>query len=127
MAAATVSVWDYTIFALLLVLSSIIGIYYGCKGKQKSSKDYLIAGGDMHWFPISLSLLATFFSAVGLMGVPSEVYTYGFNFIAHLIGFWTTMLLSANVFAPIFYHSRITSANEVSCYDKSFVVSKLDH
>ena len=81
--------------------------------KAKSAKEYLVAGGNMHWFPISLSLLATFFSAVGLMGIPSEVYTYGLTFLFHLIGFVTTMLIAANVYAPIFYRTKITSANEV--------------
>ena len=111
-----VTIWDYVVFGVMLLLSSIIGIYYGWKNKTKSAKDYLIAGGDMHWFPISLSLLATFFSAVGLMGIPSEVYTYGLTFLFHLIGFATTMIVAANVYAPIFYRTRITSANEV-CYN----------
>ena len=110
---ATVTTWDYVIFAVVLTLSSIIGIYYGCKMKTRSAKEYLIAGGNMHWFPISLSLVATYISAVGLMGIPSEVYTYGLTFLFHLIGFVTTMLIAANVYAPIFYRTKITSANEV--------------
>ena len=110
--------WDYVVFAVLLALSSVIGIYYGCKKKRRrTTKEYLIAGGDMHWFPISLSLMATFFSAVGMMGVPSEVYTYGFSFLFHLIGFLTMMVLAAKVYAPIFYATRITSANEVCFID----------
>ena len=111
--AQLATVWDYVVFAVILALSSIIGIYYGCKMKNKSAKDYLIAGGDMHWFPISLSLCATFFSAVGMLGVPSEVYTFGFSFIFHLIGFWLICIIAATVYAPIFYRSKITSANEV--------------
>eukprot|EP00795_Rhopilema_esculentum_P011646 gene11646-21891_t len=109
---AGLSVWDYVIFGVMLASSSIIGIYYGCKAKGRSTKEYLIAGGSMHWFPISMSLLASFFSAVGLMGIPAEVYTYGVSFIFRLIGFATSMILAANVYAPIFYKSRITSANE---------------
>eukprot|EP00795_Rhopilema_esculentum_P011647 gene11647-21892_t len=109
---AGLSVWDYVVFGVMLISSSIIGIYYGCKAKGRSTKEYLIAGGSMHWFPISMSLLASFFSAVGLMGIPAEVYTYGVSFIFHVIGFTTTMILAAHVYAPIFYKSRITSANE---------------
>ena len=109
----TVTVWDYIIFAVVLTLSSIIGIYYGCKMKAKSAREYLVAGGNMHWFPISLSLLATYFSAVGLMGIPAEVYTYGSAYLFRLLGFTTTMLIAAHIYAPIFYKSKITSANEV--------------
>jgi len=110
--SGTTTFLDYVVFAVLLAFSSAIGIYYGCKTKRRTTKDYLIAGGDMHWFPISLSLLASFFSAVGMLGIPSEVYTYGFGYLFHLIGMWTMMLLAAKVYAPIFYATRLTSANE---------------
>ena len=117
--AAGLSVWDYVVFGVMLASSSIIGIYYGCKAKKRSTKEYLIAGGSMHWFPISMSLLASYFSAVGLMGIPAEVYTYGVSFIFRLIGFATSMIIAAHVYAPIFCKSRITSANEV--FDLEFI------
>eukprot|EP00112_Aurelia_sp_Birch-Aquarium-sp1_P023617 Seg7099.1 transcript_id=Seg7099.1/GoldUCD/mRNA.D3Y31 product="Sodium-coupled monocarboxylate transporter 2" protein_id=Seg7099.1/GoldUCD/D3Y31 len=114
MVAAKLSVWDYIVFGVMLASSSVIGIYYGIKSRHKSTKEYLTAGGNMHWFPISLSIFASFFSAVGLMGVPAEVFTYGIQFYAHIIGFVLTMIISATIFAPVFYRNRITSANEVN-------------
>lgn len=114
MVAAKLSIWDYIVFGVMLASSSVIGIYYGIKSRHKSTKEYLTAGGNMHWFPISLSIFASFFSAVGLMGVPAEVFTYGIQFYAHIIGFVLTMIISATIFAPVFYRNRITSANEVN-------------
>lgn len=50
---------DYTIFCSMLVVSALIGIYYGCFGsKQKSTKDYLHGGKSMSVIPIAISLVA---------------------------------------------------------------------
>eukprot|EP00112_Aurelia_sp_Birch-Aquarium-sp1_P003761 Seg1422.13 transcript_id=Seg1422.13/GoldUCD/mRNA.D3Y31 product="Sodium-coupled monocarboxylate transporter 2" protein_id=Seg1422.13/GoldUCD/D3Y31 len=110
--AETLSVADYLVFALMLLLSSAIGIYYGWKGKQTSTKEYLTAGGSMHWMPISISLLASFVSAVALMGIPSEIYTYGIEYFITYLSFVAMLMLSAQVYAPIFYQTKVTSANE---------------
>jgi len=108
----SLSVWDYLVFVLMLILSSAIGIYYGYKGRQKSTKEYLTASGSMHWLPISVSLLASFLSAIALMGIPSEIYTYGIQYFITYLSFVAMLLLSAWIYAPIFYQTKVTSANE---------------
>ncbi len=111
----TISVWDFVIFGLMLAFSSAIGIYYGCKRKQRTTtREYLTASGKLHWAPISVSLLASFFSGVGLLGLPSEVYTYGIQHVINGLSFVLMMVLSAWIYAPIFYRTEVTSANEVS-------------
>eukprot|EP00112_Aurelia_sp_Birch-Aquarium-sp1_P018255 Seg4332.2 transcript_id=Seg4332.2/GoldUCD/mRNA.D3Y31 product="Sodium-coupled monocarboxylate transporter 2" protein_id=Seg4332.2/GoldUCD/D3Y31 len=112
MAAVSLSVWDYLVFGLMLLLSSSIGIYYGYKGKQTTTREYLIASGSMHWIPISISLIASFISAIALMGIPSEVYTYGIEYIVSFFGYVIILLLAAQIYAPIFYQTKVTSANE---------------
>ena len=111
--AKTLSVVDYLVFALMLLLSSAIGIYYGWKGKQTSTKEYLTAGGSMHWMPISISLLASFVSAIALLGIPSEIYTYGIEYFITYFSFVAMLMMSAGIYAPIFYQTKVTSANEV--------------
>ena len=50
---------DYLIVAIVLTLSAAIGFYYACTGdKQRTTKEYLLADGNMHWFPVGCSLLA---------------------------------------------------------------------
>ena len=112
--ATQFSVWDYVVFASMLLISSVIGIYYGCKGKQNSTKEYLTAGQSMHWIPICISLLVSWLSAVSLMGIPSEVYTYGVQYYVVIFSLPFIMAISATVYAPMFYELRLTSANEVS-------------
>jgi len=75
------SVADYCVFGATLLVSTLIGVYFAYGGKQSNTKTYLMAGRDMHWFPVFVSLLVSFLSAITLLGVPSEIYTYGVQFI----------------------------------------------
>lgn len=55
------SIADYSVFILLLVVSSLIGIYYGflAKRKQDSTAEYLFGGKQLTLFPISISLIVS--------------------------------------------------------------------
>lgn len=61
---------DYVVFALLLVFSLGIGIFYALRdrGQAKSTKDYLMAGKSMAVAPATLSFIASFMSAIMLLG-----------------------------------------------------------
>lgn len=50
---------DYLVFCLMLALSAVIGIYYGCFGKkQKTTGEYLMGSKKMSSFPVAMSLVA---------------------------------------------------------------------
>ena len=51
--------YDYTLFGIMLGVSALIGIYFGCFGtKQSSADEYLMGNKKMKVFPISVSLIA---------------------------------------------------------------------
>jgi sodium-coupled monocarboxylate transporter 8/12 len=57
------------------VISTVIGIFYALKDKRKkNTNDFLLGGQDMPLFPVALSLLASFLSAVSILGIPAEIY-----------------------------------------------------
>jgi len=70
---------DYVIFGLMLLISALIGVFFGFfrKKKTNTSQDVLLGGRNMGVFPSSLSLLASFMSGITILGNPSEVYNYG--------------------------------------------------
>ena len=107
------SVPDYLVFAATLMISSIIGIYFACGGKQTNTKEYLMAGRDMTWFPLFVSLLASYLSAITLLGVPSEIFTYGIQYVVLCISYVIIVLVSSTIFLPIFYKLQVISSNEV--------------
>lgn len=53
---------DYAIFVTMLVLSSLIGVYYGfvAKKKQNNTAEYLLGGKQMSCIPIAVSLIVTY-------------------------------------------------------------------
>ncbi|KAH3695821.1 hypothetical protein DPMN_083279 [Dreissena polymorpha] len=63
----------------------------------------------MHPIPVSLSLAATFLSALTLLGTPSEIYTNGTMFYWTVVGMLIATAGAAHVFVPIFYRLNYTS------------------
>ncbi|KAM9465861.1 solute carrier family 5 member 6 isoform 1-T2 [Clarias gariepinus] len=102
---------DFVIFALLLVASMAIGLYYALSGgRQKTTQEFLLADRSMRCLPLSLSLMASFQSAVAIVGTPAEIYTNGTQYwfigCAYILG----LLIPAHVFIPVFYRLHLTSA-----------------
>ncbi|XP_026518947.1 sodium-dependent multivitamin transporter-like, partial [Terrapene carolina triunguis] len=107
------TVADYTVFVLLLVLSSAIGLYYALSGgRQRTVQEFLLANRSMSFLPVALSLLATFQSAVAILGVPAEIYRFGTEYwflgCCYILG----LLIPAHVFIPVFYRLHLTSTYE---------------
>ncbi|XP_073940323.1 sodium-coupled monocarboxylate transporter 1 isoform X2 [Castor canadensis] len=106
-------VWDYVVFAGMLLISAAIGIYYAlARGGQQTSKDFLMGGRSMTAVPVALSLTASFMSAVTILGTPAEVYRFGAIFIIFSITYFLVVVISAEVFLPVFYRLGITSTYE---------------
>ncbi|XP_060790487.1 solute carrier family 5 member 6 isoform X2 [Neoarius graeffei] len=102
---------DFVLFALLLVASMAIGLYYALSGgRQRTTQEFLLADRSMRCLPLSLSLMASFQSAVAIVGTPAEIYTNGTQYwfigCAYILG----LLVPAHVFVPVFYRLHLTSA-----------------
>ena len=110
------TIWDYVIFGVMILASSAVGLYHGYqsnKKKQNSESDYLLAGRNMTWFPLFISLVASYLSAIALLGVPSEIYTYGGKYIFIMLSYPLFIVQCIFIYAPIFRRNKVTSANEV--------------
>jgi len=108
---------DYVIFAIILAIASFIGLYYGCTGnKQSSTNEFLLAGRSMSVLPVALSLLASFMSAILLLGGPAEIVVYGTQYWIICISYCFVIPIAAYVFIPIFYRLELTSVFEVTTH-----------
>uniref|UniRef100_A0A3Q3LC19 Sodium-dependent multivitamin transporter n=1 Tax=Mastacembelus armatus TaxID=205130 RepID=A0A3Q3LC19_9TELE len=104
---------DYVIFTVLLVASAGIGLFYAFSGgRQRTTQEFLMADRSMSCLPVSLSLLATFQSAVAILGAPSEVYTFGTQYWFLGCSYFLGLLIPAHVFIPVFYRLRLSSTYE---------------
>ncbi|XP_069351358.1 sodium-dependent multivitamin transporter [Eulemur rufifrons] len=110
---STFSVVDYVVFILLLVLSLAIGLYHAFRGWGRHTVGQLLmADRKMGCLPVALSLLATFQSAVAILGVPAEIYRFGTQYWFLGCSYFLGLLIPAHIFIPIFYRLHLTSAYE---------------
>lgn len=71
---------DYVVFALMLLVSAAVGVYYAWADRgQRSSSDFLTGGRRLTALPVSLSLTASFMSAITVLSNPAEVRVCIFN------------------------------------------------
>ncbi|XP_059261304.1 sodium-dependent multivitamin transporter isoform X1 [Mustela nigripes] len=110
---STFSLTDYVVFVLLLVFSLVIGLYHAFRGWGRHTVGQLLmADREMSCLPVALSLLATFQSAVAILGVPSEIYRFGTQYWFLGCCYFLGLLIPAHVFIPVFYRLHLTSAYE---------------
>ncbi|CAG0923888.1 unnamed protein product [Notodromas monacha] len=106
------SVADYAVFFGSLVAALAIGIWQAVKYRHESQKDMLVISSGMHLVPITLSLMATYQSAILILGTPAEIYANGSEWITAILGCIIGIPLASVVFVPIFYKLKLTSVNE---------------
>ena len=94
------------------MISAGIGVYHAVVSKQSTTREYLLANRKMLSLPVAMSLLASFMSGITILGVPSEIYTYGIQYgllvVSEILYFPTVAL----IFVPTLYELGLTSSYE---------------
>lgn len=110
---------DYTVFILMLSISAAIGIYYGFVHKsENTTAEYLHGGKRMRTLPIAISLVASQLSAVAIMAIPAESYSFGINWAFNVIAMIFIIPIINYVVIPVFYNNNISNCYEVCLYEK---------
>jgi Na+/pantothenate symporter len=95
-------------------MKASIGIYYNLSGgRQRTTNEYLLADKKMSVFPVSFSLMASFMSAITLLGVTAENYLFGTQFVAINLSYIIGTPIAAFIFLPVFYELKVTSVYQV--------------
>ncbi|XP_047112838.1 sodium-coupled monocarboxylate transporter 2-like [Schistocerca piceifrons] len=105
---------DYLLFALTLVISALIGVYFAFfDPKRQNTRDgYLMGGRTMGIFPISMSLIASYISGISLLAIPAEMYVYGTQYWVAVTSDILASLTMAFIYLPVFYQLKIVSSYE---------------
>ncbi|KAL0882297.1 hypothetical protein ABMA27_000817 [Loxostege sticticalis] len=113
MAEAVFGIWDYVIMAATMIASVLIGLYFRFSGgKQKTNEEYLLADRNMSILPVAVSLMASFMSAITLLGVSAENYYYGMQFVVINISYAIATPIASNLYLPVFFGLQKTSTYE---------------
>lgn len=109
------SVVDYIVFVLVILISASIGFAFGWHDrKKKSTKDFLLGGGDLSIFPVGISMLASFTSAIAILGFSSEMYLFGTMYWIVILSYPFTQGIAALIYLPIFHNLKLTTAYQVN-------------
>ncbi|GIY62583.1 putative sodium-dependent multivitamin transporter [Caerostris darwini] len=97
----------------MLSVSAMVGLYFRFTGgRQKTTNEFLMAGRNMHIGPVAFSLMATYMSAISVLGMPAETYMYGTQFVMWMIGMPLGGLVAAYGFLPVFFDMNVSTAYE---------------
>lgn len=130
---------DYAVFGFMLIVCLVIGLYFGYKDHNKNKAsgsagtvDYLLGGKNVQVFPgssckvqqstnsktnsfaVAMSLVASFVSAITLLGTSTEIYLYGTQYAYILAGPFLMGIFMHFVVIPVFYDLKVVSMFEVS-------------
>jgi len=96
-----------------LYASSTIGLGWFFSRRQKTTSEYFVGSGDMHWFLVGVSLFATLLSTISYLSVPGEVLGKGPVNLASLLALPLVFAVVGFVLLPVYMRYRVTSAYEL--------------
>ncbi|XP_043233659.1 sodium-coupled monocarboxylate transporter 2-like [Amphibalanus amphitrite] len=100
---------NFVVMALFVAATLAIGVFYGLRGQDAQG---LLISRDMRVAPVALSIMATFLSAILIVGTPSEVFYFGLEWYVCAVTFPLACIISAALFLPVFHRLGLTSVYE---------------
>ncbi len=109
--AGTLTILDYAVLSIYLFGTLGLGLAIG--RRIKTGKDFFLAGRNLPWWAIGMSLVATDIGGTDIIGVGGAAYSYGMavaNF--EWIGCVPAMIVAAFLFVPHFWRTGIYTIPE---------------
>lgn len=101
---------DWTVLVVYLVGIVAFGVFMG-RGNKKID-DFFLAGREMRWWAVGLSVMATQISAITFVGTTGQAYQFGMNFLVFYFGLPFAMVVLCLTVVPFFYRARVFTAYE---------------
>jgi SSS family transporter len=99
---------DLIIIVLYLILVALIGSLSG--GKQRSTNDYFMGGGNVPWWAVSFSIVAAETSSLTFISIPGLAYLTDLSFLQLTIGYIIARILVATFFLPAYRKGELATA-----------------
>jgi len=99
---------------IVLVASLVFVIGYGLWRSRRTSttEQYLLAGREMPWYAMALSIMATQASAITFISTTGQAYADGMRFLQMYLGLPLAMILISMTAVPMFHRARVYTAYE---------------
>jgi solute:Na+ symporter, SSS family len=102
---------DFAIIALYLVGITLFGIRF--RKRQRTLRDYFLAGRDIPWWAIALSIVAAETSTLTIISIPGLAYDTNFTFLQVVMGYLVGRFVIAFVLIPHYVRGELFTAYQL--------------
>jgi solute:Na+ symporter, SSS family len=102
---------DFAIIALYLAGITLFGLRF--RKKQRSLRDYFLAGRDIPWWAIALSIVAAETSTLTIISIPGLAYDTNFTFLQVVMGYVVGRIVISLVLLPHYFRGDLYTAYEL--------------
>jgi SSS family transporter len=97
---------------LVVYLAGMVWIGVVLAGRQRTTEDYFLAGRNMPWLAVGMSMFASLTSATTYMGVPAFAYGQNVAMIFGVVMSLAAAPILARLFYPVYRRHRVTTSYE---------------
>ena len=102
---------DLAIIALYLASITLFGLRF--RKRQRSLRDYFLAGRDIPWWAIALSIVAAETSTLTIISIPGLAYDTNLTFLQVVMGYVLGRIVISFVLLPHYFRGDLYTAYEL--------------
>jgi SSS family transporter len=102
---------DFAIIALYLAGITLFGLRF--RKKQRTLRDYFLAGRDIPWWAIALSIVAAETSTLTIISIPGLAYDTNVTFLQVVMGYVIGRFVISFVLLPQYFRGDLYTAYEL--------------
>lgn len=102
---------DFAIIALYLTGITLFGLRF--RKKQRTLRDYFLAGRDIPWWAIALSIVAAETSTLTIISIPGLAYDSNLAFLQVVMGYVVGRVVISFVLLPHYFRGDLYTAYEL--------------
>jgi SSS family transporter len=102
---------DFAIIALYLAGITLFGLHF--RKKQRTLRDYFLAGRDIPWWAIALSIVAAETSTLTIISIPGLAYDTNFTFLQVVMGYLVGRVVISFLLLPQYFKGDLYTAYEL--------------
>src|SRR6184192_680479 len=102
---------DFAIIAVYLAGITLFGLRF--RKRQRTLRDYFLAGRDIPWWAIALSIVSAETSTLTIISIPGLAYDTNFSFLQVVIGYMLARIVIVLVFLPSYFKGELFTAYQL--------------
>jgi SSS family transporter len=102
---------DVVIIVLYLIAITLFGLRF--RKSQRSLRDYFLAGRNIPWWAIGLSIVAAETSTLTVIGTPGIAYDGNFGFLQLVFGYLLGRVVITLIFIPQYFRGEMFTAYQL--------------